>query len=82
VTLKGAVVCVNPSCPRRVATRSTTINRDHNGAFNIVLIGFSSLMSVDGLPLKPFRRSYNSIKYDTPDFAGASWATTEIPKTR
>ncbi|KAL7324037.1 hypothetical protein PS15p_210608 [Mucor circinelloides] len=51
--IPGAVVCHNVLCPRRLTTRSTTINRDLNDAKNIALIGFSSLAAEDGLPLPP-----------------------------
>lgn len=62
--IKGAVVCSNIYCPRRISTRSTTVNRDLNGAKNIALIGFSQLVSSDNCPLPPFRRSsYNTNKY-------------------
>ncbi|CAO0796693.1 unnamed protein product [Mucor circinelloides] len=49
--IPGAVVCHNVLCPRRLTTRSTTINHDLNGAKNIALIDFSSLAAEDGLPL-------------------------------
>jgi hypothetical protein len=63
-TIKGAVVCKNTNCPRRLAFRSTTINRVYNGANNIGLIGFSSVVSDDGMPIAPFQRiSYKSNKY-------------------
>jgi hypothetical protein len=39
-TIKGAVVCKNGKCPRRLSSRLTTMNRDYNVASNIVLIGF------------------------------------------
>ena len=62
--VKGAVVCSNPLCPRRVSTRCTTINRDGNGARNIALIGITSIISTDGRPLPPFQRGvYKSNKY-------------------
>lgn len=61
--VKGAAVCANAKCPRRISTRSTTSNRNQNSARNIALIGFSSLVSEDGLPLPPFRRGlYKSHK--------------------
>ena len=62
--IKGAVVCKNKFCPRRIKSKSTTTNRDENGARNIALIGFSILISKDGMVLPPYRRSYNSNKYD------------------
>ncbi|KAG2201086.1 hypothetical protein INT47_010838 [Mucor saturninus] len=58
--IKGAVVCVNKDCPRRMHNKSTTSNRDQNGALNIALIGFSALVSEDGLTLPPFRRGVNN----------------------
>ena len=62
--IKGAVACLNSRCPRRLATRSTTINRDTNGARNIALIGLSSIISTNGRPLPPFQRGVNeSNKY-------------------
>lgn len=61
--IKGAVTCFNTKCPRKILSRSTTINRDQNGAKNIALIGFSSIISEDGLTLPPFRRYNNSNKY-------------------
>jgi hypothetical protein len=30
--IKGAVTCINTSCPQRLSNRSTTTNRDRNGA--------------------------------------------------
>ncbi|KAL7330325.1 hypothetical protein PS15p_205290 [Mucor circinelloides] len=61
--IPGAVVYHNVLCPRRLTTRSTTINSDLNGAKNIALIGFSSLAAEDGLPLPPpFRRTHNPNK--------------------
>jgi hypothetical protein len=63
-TIKGAVVCKNTNCPRRLTCRSTTINRDYNGTNNIGLIGFSSVVSDNGMPIAPFQRtSYKSNKY-------------------
>ncbi|KAL9544324.1 hypothetical protein MBANPS3_007681 [Mucor bainieri] len=62
-TIKGAVICVNPRCPRRLTCKATTINRDENGARNIALIGFSTMVSRDGCTLPPFRPSYNPDKY-------------------
>lgn len=63
--IKGAVTCTNEICPRRLSSRSSTINRDQNGAMNIALIGFCHLVSEDGLTLPPFRRSNNnSNKYE------------------
>lgn len=56
--IKGAVTCNNKNCPRRAA-RMTTINRDMNGAANIALIGFSTLISQENLPLPPFQKSRN-----------------------
>ncbi|GAN07944.1 hypothetical protein MAM1_0183d07449 [Mucor ambiguus] len=61
--IASAVVCHIANCPRRLATRPTTINRDQNGALNIALIGFSSLASTDGSPLPPFPRSHKLNKY-------------------
>ncbi|KAG2200470.1 hypothetical protein INT47_011450 [Mucor saturninus] len=58
--IKGAVICTNEICPRRLSSRSSTINRDQNGAMNIALIGFCHLVSEDGLTLQPFRRSDNN----------------------
>lgn len=43
--IKGAVICKNNKCPRRLSSSSCTINRDRNGAMNIVLIGFSCIVS-------------------------------------
>lgn len=62
--IKGAVVCSNKHCPRRIKSNSTTVNRDQNGAINIALIGFSKIVSVDGQALPPFRRNYKSSKYE------------------
>ncbi|CAO3620587.1 unnamed protein product [Mucor fragilis] len=61
--IPGAVICYNVLCPRRLTTRATTANRDLNGALNIALIGFSSLASIDGLPLIPFRRTNETNKF-------------------
>lgn len=58
--IKGAVNCTNENCPRRLFGRSTTINRDANGAKNIALIGFSAMVSEDNLTLPPFRRGFNN----------------------
>ena len=58
--VKGAVVCYNTKCPKRVFQNATTTNRDENGAQNIALIGFSSLESKDGKPLPVFSRSYST----------------------
>ncbi|KAG2201780.1 hypothetical protein INT47_002040 [Mucor saturninus] len=58
--IKGAVTCTNEICPRRLSSRSSTINRDQNGAMNIALIGFCHLVSEDSLTLPPFRRSNNN----------------------
>lgn len=62
--VKGAVTCTNKNCPRRKTTRATTTNRDQNGAKNIALIGFSRMVSEDGLCLPPFRRKNKSNKYN------------------
>ncbi|KAL9545672.1 hypothetical protein MBANPS3_007045 [Mucor bainieri] len=63
-------MCVNPTCPRCLTCKATTINRDENGARNIALIGFSQLVSRDGLTLPPFRSSYNPNKYAlSPNFS-------------
>jgi hypothetical protein len=63
-TIKGAVVCKNTNCPRRLTCRSTTINRDYNGANNIDLIGFNFVVSDNGMPFASFQRtSYKSNKY-------------------
>jgi hypothetical protein len=56
VRIKRAVVYYNTSCLKRKNNNSTTTNRDRNGAQNIALIGFSSMISKDGRPLPPFRR--------------------------
>jgi hypothetical protein len=65
VRIKGALVCTNPLCPRRIMCKATTINRDNNGGTNIATTDTSSLVSKVGLPLPPFRRSYfnESSKY-------------------
>ncbi|CEP15260.1 hypothetical protein [Parasitella parasitica] len=55
-SIPGAVVCFNPRCQRRISTNATTSNRNRNGATNIAMIGFSSLVSEKGLPLPAFRR--------------------------
>ena len=60
--VKGAVVCSNPLCPRRVSTRCTTINRDGNGARNIALIGITSIISTDGRPTATFSKRCIQIK--------------------
>ncbi|KAL9537086.1 hypothetical protein MBANPS3_012094 [Mucor bainieri] len=60
--IKGAAaMCINPEYPRRKF--ATTINRDQNGARNIALIGFSRMVSQDGLPLPPFQSTHKSNKY-------------------
>ena len=75
--IKGAVTCVNPECPKRLSTRSTTTNRDSNGALNIALVGFSLLVSDDNRPLPPFRRGvYNAFKYVIPKPSGKLVLTT------
>jgi hypothetical protein len=58
--VKGAAVCYNTKCPKRVFQNATTTNRDENGARNIALIGFSSLVSKDGKYLPVFSRSYST----------------------
>lgn len=78
-TMKGAVICINTKCPRRITNRAT-INPDQNRANNIGLIGFSSVVFVDNLSLPLFRRNkYNSNKYDTERYQHASLPTLASP---
>lgn len=44
------------SCPRRLSCNATTINRDRNAAWNITLIGFSTLVGQDNLSLPVFQQ--------------------------
>ncbi|CEP16880.1 hypothetical protein [Parasitella parasitica] len=59
-SIPGVVVCFDPRCPRRISTSATTSNRDRNEATKIAMIGFSSLVSEDGLPLPAFRRTQSN----------------------
>ncbi|CEP19739.1 hypothetical protein [Parasitella parasitica] len=58
----GAVYCINPQCLRRLNSNAITTKRDRNGAMNIALVGFCSLIFEDGHLLPPFQRLYNSNK--------------------
>lgn len=48
------MVYTNTKRPRKIANRLTTINRNQNGQAHLGLIRFSSVASVDNLPLPPF----------------------------
>ncbi|CEP09593.1 hypothetical protein [Parasitella parasitica] len=53
---------INPQCPRRLNSNTTTTNRDQNNAMTFALDGSSSLLSEDGLLLLPFRKQISANK--------------------
>jgi hypothetical protein len=62
VRLNGAVECVHPWCPAKMANY-TTRGRDANAAANIALSGASILLSPDHQPLPCFRRNPSNARY-------------------
>ncbi|GAN04575.1 hypothetical protein MAM1_0067c04036 [Mucor ambiguus] len=61
-SIKRAVLCADPNCPRRLACKVTPISRDDNGAKSIAIAGFTKMITYDDETLPPLQSKQVSIR--------------------